>query len=86
MHLIVVLDAGVNTGSMLFRNSAWTRQLLAEMCAHAHREDLAAMRAVRFCQEGPQRSCFHLKCEGASSTRHIFLLSQARPVGLTAES
>ena len=43
----VCLAAGLNTGSMLFRNSAWTRTLLAEMCAHAHREDLDAMRAVR---------------------------------------
>lgn len=38
--------AGLNTGSMLFRNSAWTRKLINEMCAHAHREDLEAMRAV----------------------------------------
>ena len=31
---------------MLLRNSEWTRRLLGEMCAHAHREDLDAMRMV----------------------------------------
>lgn len=40
--------AGLNTGSMLLRNSEWTRRLLGEMCAHAHREDLDAMRMVHF--------------------------------------
>jgi galactosyl transferase GMA12/MNN10 family len=39
--------AGLNTGSMLLRNSEWTRRLLGEMCAHAHREDLDAMRMVK---------------------------------------
>lgn len=42
--------AGLNTGSMLLRNSDWTRRLLGEMCAHAHREDLDAMRTVTFAQ------------------------------------
>ena len=32
---------------MLLRNSDWTRRLLGEMCARAHREDLDAMRMVK---------------------------------------
>lgn len=34
---------------MLLRNSDWTRELLADMCAHAHLEDLGAMNTVRLC-------------------------------------
>ena len=42
------VSAGLNTGSMLWRNSWWSRALLAELCTHAHREDLEAMRRVRW--------------------------------------
>ncbi len=48
---------------MLFRNSEWTRKLLAEMCAHAHKQDLVAMRAVRLASCSPSLLPLHVGCQ-----------------------
>ena len=47
-----VANAGLNTGSMLFRNSDWSRRLLADLCAYAaraHSEDLLMVGTCALC-------------------------------------